>query len=310
MTIRLSAKIFSTVVLLGALLTAGCIGRHPTRTARPDLDTSPWKEMTTRSIDSGHEYRFLFLPGPSETSPAIILLHGGFFDQRMWLRTSELSEHFNVYAFEWPDNSLYYHGSIHDYGDLLADFLGTIEYTDLYLAGVSFGAYGAIDLISRHPDLDVSAFFLFSSVMFAVNEDEVDARTRIGRLALGMAPDRFRAFVEWNVERKDFDDVPGEIQQGDIFYARPYTYYYQLFSATLGQGAAPQDTDLVRCPVLVLQGTDDEIMPMEATRLTPDLFEDAEMVEFEGYDHAMVFAHGPKMVEAMVEFLKRRDLLP
>jgi pimeloyl-ACP methyl ester carboxylesterase len=296
--------------IMAAAVATSCIPRHPSRTQRRDVPLEPWEERTSRSLESGHEYRYLFLPGPSPTSPAILLLHGGFFDSRMWLYSDALSEHFNVYALDWPDNSLFYEGQMADFGEAAYDFLQTVPVTDLYVAGVSAGAYSAIELVANHGDLDVKALFLFSAVMLAVNEDEVEVRGRIGRIALGMAPDRFRAFVEWNVERQDFDDPPGGVTQDGIFYVRPYTYYYQLFRATTNQGAARQQTDRIRCPTLVLQGTDDDVMPVEAVREGLGLFGDAELVEFDGYGHAMVFEHGPEMVAAMLEFLERRDLLP
>ena len=42
----------------------------------------------------------------------------------------------------------------------------------------------------------------------------------------------------------------------------------------------------------------------------PTVFPDAEFREFAGYDHAMVFSHGPEMVAAILEWLERRGLTP
>ncbi len=287
----------------------GCIGKTPVRTARPTLNVTPWEARTVRSAASGHTYRYLFAAGPSEDAPAMLLLHGGIFDHHMWLNVAGLSKRFNVYALEWPDKSLFYTGHIEDYGEISADFLFALGITRVFVAGVSMGALAAIDLVSRKKELDVPALFVFSAVMLGITEEEVEERTAIGRRALGFAPDRLRSIIEWRVKRTEFDRAPGEIQMGDIYYTRPYPYYFQVFSMVVNQGGQRQDTMAIECPVLLLHGTDDETMPVHVARLSVPVFNDAKMVEFDGFGHAMVFSHGPEFVQAIYRFLRQRALL-
>ena len=49
-------------------------------------------------------------------------------------------------------------------------------------------------------------------------------------------------------------------------------------------------------------------MPIDVARLSPSVFKNAELKEFEGYKHSMVFSHGPELVETMFGFLKKHDL--
>lgn len=300
---------YAPLIALLALTASGCVFKAPTRTARPELSVEPWQELTIRSEKSGHTYSYMFAKGPAEDSPSILLLHGGFFDRHMWLNTFELSTRFNVYALEWPDVSLFYTGHITDLGDIARDFLDALGIREIYVAGVSMGAFGAIDLVSRKQDLDVKALFVFSAVMFGITDEEVEKRMSVAKRGLGFAPDRLRRIVEWAVERSDFERAPGRLQMDDIYYTRPYPYYFQVFSMMRNQGATPQDTRRISCPVLLLSGTGDETMPIEVARLSPGVFKDAKMVEFEGYAHSMVFTHGPEMVEAMFAFLKKRGLM-
>ncbi len=292
------------------LIITGCIPRHPVNTIRPDLDDSPWEERHVTSGDTGQQYKYLFLAGPSREAPAMLLLPGGFFDNRIWLYTAELRSHFNVYALDWPHDSPMYHGDVNDYGDVAHDFLVGLGLRELYVAGISAGAYAAIDLVSRKKDLDVRALVIYSAVMFAISKKEVKKRMRRSKFALGMKPERLRSFIEWGVSRTEFDESPGKIGQKDIFYVRPYSYYAQLFGMSFNQGDQPQATGEIECPVLVLQGADDDIMPVEVAKETPGVFGDAKFMSFDGLGHAMVFSHGPQLVEAMIDFLEERDLLP
>ncbi len=301
-------KRFIYVAVLLAI--TGCVLRHPVKTTRPGLDDSPWEERHVTSGATGQQYRYLFLAGPSREAPTILLLPGGIFDNRIWLYTAELRSHFNVYALDWPHDSPMYHGDVNDYGDVAHDFLVALGLRELYVAGISAGAYAAIDLVSRKEDLDVRALFIYSAVMFAISKEEVKERTKMSKFALGMKPERLRSFIEWRVSRTEFDESPGKIEQKDIFYVRPYSYYAQLFGMSFNQGDQPQATGKILCPVLVLQGVDDDIMPVEVARETPGVFGDAKFMSFDGMGHAMVFSHGPQLVGAMMDFLEERDLLP
>ena len=300
----------NSIFVVVILIVTACIPRHPVNTTRPDLDDGPWEERHVTSGDTGQQFRYLFLAGPSKEAPAILLLPGGIFDNRIWLYTAELRSHFNVYALDWPHDSAMYHGDVNDFGDVAHDFLVALELRELYVAGISAGAYAAIDLVSTKKDLDVRGLFIYSAVMFAISKEEVKKRTRMSKFALGMKPERLRSFIEWKVSRTKFAESPGKIRQKDIFYVRPYSYYSQLFGMTFNQGDQPQATGEIDCPVLVLQGTDDDIMPVELAKETPGVFGDAKFMSFDGLGHAMVFSDGPQLVKVMVDFLKERDLLP
>jgi pimeloyl-ACP methyl ester carboxylesterase len=242
----------------------------------------------------------------------ILLLPGGIFDARIWLYTHALTEQFNVYALDWPDNHLAYSGRVENYGEIASDFLSALEIEELFVAGVSAGSYAAVDLASRKTELRIKALFLFSTVMFAVDEEEAEERIGMASKAFIFSPQRLRAVVEWQVGRTEFDEAPGEHQQTDIFWVRPYSYYYQIFSMARNQGAKRQQTDKITCPVLFLLGADDEIMALEKARLNRTIFPNAhplEVREFPGGKHSMVFSQGPEMVQAMVEFLRKHDLV-
>ena len=289
------------------LHTTSCIPSAPVRTKRPTPDIRPWVENTVTS-STGHTYTYLFHPGPSPDSPSILLLHGSIYGELVWMNMVGLSEKLNVYALQWPNNSLFFTESMEDYSKIAADFLGALKINEVIVVGISAGAFGAIDL-AINKDVEVKALIIFSAVMYCITEEEIEKRTSLATKALDQAPDRLRAIIEWRVEDTEPDRAPGEIQLADIYYTRPYPYYYQLFSGAKNQGSTKQATEQVECPTLIAHGTEDDFMPIEIALLTPSVFKDAKIVQFKGYKHSMVFAHGPDFVTLILKFLEQHGLL-
>jgi pimeloyl-ACP methyl ester carboxylesterase len=287
------------------LLAAACVPSAPRRTARPEVPIAPWTERAVRSAASCAEYRYLHLDGPAPGAPVLLLLPGGFYDARIFLNMAALSERFEVVALDWPDGCAMYTGRIGDYGDIAADFLGALGVKEIYLAGVSMGTYAAIDLASRKREISVKALALYSTVMFGIDEDEVARRERMARMGLRLGPDKMRALIEVGVRRAEYEEAPG-VPQSEIFWVRPYSYYYQVFSMTLNQGAERQATREITCPTLVVHGDEDDVMPVKWARLTTSAFPDAEYVEEPGGAHSMIYSRGPKLAKALLDFFARR----
>jgi pimeloyl-ACP methyl ester carboxylesterase len=250
------------------------------------------------------------MAGPSESSPSLLLLPGGFFDNRIWYYLNGLSKYFNIYALNWPDESDFYTGNLADYSQVVEDFLQSIGVTELVIGGVSAGSYAAIESTLKNKEIHVQGLILFSAVMLSITPKEVKTRTRRARFILRIKPEKLRSLVEYNVKRTTFDTAPGDVQQQDIFYVRPYSYYYQLFQTIKNQQDKKQATLEITCPTLILHGTDDEIMPIELARLSKGQFKNATFVEFKDYKHAMVFNHGPEFIPPIVRFLETCDLPP
>lgn len=286
-------------------LAGACVPGAPTRTARPEVRIAPWVERTVRSEATCAEYRYYHLDGPSPGAPRLLLLPGGFYDARIFLNMAALAGRFEVIALDWPDATPRYTGHVGDYGEIAADFLAALGIRELYVGGVSMGTYAAIDLVSRRKELDVKGLFLASSVMFGITEEEVKGRTRRARMGLRLGPERMRALVEYGVGRAEYEEPPGGVRQLDVFWVRPYSYYYQVFTMTLNQGAATQATREIACPVLILHGDEDEVMPVGLARLSPTVFPRAEYVELAGAAHSMIFSRGPAIARAVLDFFGR-----
>lgn len=293
------------LLVLLSISTAGCI-RPPVRLQRPELDLAPWVERSARSAASGSEYSYMHLAGPGEDAPVLLLLHGGIFDNRVWYYCHGLAKRFTVYAPQFPDRSLLYSGRAEDWGAVVADFVKAAEIAPDYIVAVSNGAYGAIDYLTRAEQPKAKGLVLISAVMYGISDEEIRKRTRLANLALSFAPGTLLGIVEKRALKADYGQAPGPLSQESIFYTRPYPYYYQLFSAPRNQGRLKQDTMAIKVPVLVLHGTEDEIMPIHAARLTPSVFPNGTFVEMKGLGHDLVFSAGPAVVEQILKHLPEK----
>lgn len=293
-------------LVLGSV--TACIPKYPSLTTRPEVSIAPWVEKTVRSPASDTEYRYFHLDGPAPGAPVMLLLPGGLYDARIFLNMKNLRERFELYAVDWPENSSFFTGHVTDYGEMAADFLGAIGVKELYLGGVSMGTFASIDLASRKKEFTIKGLFLFSTVMLGINEKEIKRRRFMVGKVLRLGSGRIRAYIEYSVLRAKYDTAPGTITLLDIFWVRPYSYYYELFSIAKNQGRTPQDTRAITCPTLVLQGSKDKMMSVKLARLTPSVFHDAEYVEIPGGKHSMVFSKGPEFVRTIFDFLDRRAM--
>lgn len=291
-----------------AFASMGCIPKHPTKTHRPEISAPPWQERSVNSAATSVEYRYLFAQGPTEDAPAVLLLHGGFFDERIWINTRNLASQFNVYALSWPDDSPLYDETFAGFGRIARDFLASLNIDDVVVVGVSMGSLTAIELATGHKDLKVRSLVLCSAVMLALNEEEIKTRMRIAKIAQDRSPERLRGFIEWRQARTELKPPPTGPDQDDIFWIRPASYYDQVFGSVKNQGSRRQPTQLITAPVLLISGTADETMPIEAVRQGTTFFPNAakvEMVDIEGADHTMVMESGPLVAQKILSFLKQ-----
>ncbi|MBN2804777.1 MAG: alpha/beta hydrolase [Deltaproteobacteria bacterium] len=300
-------KKLMTLLLLPVLTPffQGCIPKGSASVKRPEIKVNPWKELTVKSTESGSDYKYMYLKGPSQDAPVLLLIHGGIFDERIWLYTTDLNKNFNVYALNYPDNSLFYTAHPSDWGKLIKDFTVAAQIKPDYLAAVSNGAYGAIEYLLQTPDNSVKGLALISTVMYAVSDEEVKGRTRIANLALRLSPAKLLGLINSRVSKTDFEKPDGDITQKEIFYVRPYPYYYEIFKTAQNQKDKKLDTQKIKIPVIVIHGSEDSTMPVHAARLTVKEFPNAEFKEFKGYEHDLVFSNGKEIAKTLAEFFTR-----
>ncbi|MBN2527085.1 MAG: alpha/beta hydrolase [Deltaproteobacteria bacterium] len=292
---------FFSLMLGTAIALSGCFPSGAQKTRRPQIDASPWTEKKVQNKSSGNWYRYMYKAGPTEDAPVAILLHGGIFDNRIWLNFHRLSKKYTVYAPQYPDSSPLYNRKIEDWGKVVTDFVKAVNVSPSLIVGVSNGAYGAIEYLLQNDVQSAKGLVLISTAMLSSSKKEIKKRTRMARFALRLSPGKLQGLVESRAEGTEYASSPGKVTQKDIFYVRPYPYYYQLFSVPYTQGDKKQKTHNIKLPVLILHGTEDEIMPLWTAEDTLSAFDNATLKTFSGEGHDMTFSIGPTLCDVILE---------
>ena len=206
----------------------------------------------------------------------------------------------------------------YDYDTLADDLKAVLEgaqATDATIVGFSMGGGEVARYLSRHGGKGVAQAALVSSVVPYLlktpdNPDGVPQETFDGMTA-GMKKDRaeffagfFKAFYgNTLVSRPASDEL--------IDWSRQVAMQASL-KATLACAQAFATTDFrpdlaaFRCPTLIVHGTDDKTVPIDASaRAAAKAIRGAELIEYDGAAHGLLATEKERITRDLLAFLRR-----
>jgi pimeloyl-ACP methyl ester carboxylesterase len=239
--------------------------------------------------------------------PTTVFLHGGEQDHSAWaLQSRYFAYHgHNVLAPDFPG-----HGrsaapplaSIEALADWVAALLDATGLGHASIAGHSMGSLVALELAARRPQRVDKLVLLGTAAPMKVAPPLLDAARANDHAALEMVnvwSHGSRAQIGGNA-------APGmwmlgmqmrlmERQARDVFYAD----FKACNDYTNGASAAGQ----VKCPVLIIAGSRDQMTPLQATRELGKHIPQARTVVLEGAGHALMAEQPDAVLDAMIGFL-------
>jgi len=221
-------------------------------------------------------------------APHVILVHGAGGSHQLWGSTLRNLHTANVYAVDLPG-----HGrsegtgrrSIADYASFVLQFMNALEIAQAVLVGHSMGSATALTLTLREPQR-VAGLVLVGS----------GARLRVLPAILEGVLSDPKSTVELICSTAYSSTVPRElVRQGQrqMLQVPPQTIHDDF--------AACNDFDVmehlgeIRCPTLVICGTEDRLTPAKYSTFLVDRIADAELVLVEGAGH-MIMTEKPELV--------------
>ena len=199
------------------------------------------------------------------------------------------------------------------FSDDLADLIAHLDLSEnIGLAGFSMGGGEIARYMSRHGGKGVSAAALVSSVVpyMLKTDDNPDGvpQSTFDEMTKGMKTN-FRAF--FTDFFKDFYGV-GFMKHPVSDEEREWAWETTMMSAqwaTLRSADAFATTDFrpdlphFKIPTLVIHGTKDETVPIDATgRAVAEQVESAKLIEYEGQPHAVFATETDRLAKDLVEF--------
>lgn len=207
----------------------------------------------------------------------------------------------------------------YDYHTLADDLAAVIEQTDdgdgakVALAGFSMGGGEVARYLSRHGSSKVSAAALIASVVpFMVqrddNPDGVDHQVFDGMKA-GIHEDRADFMRTFAKGFYGVGMISKPVSQGVLdqtFQAAMMAGLWPTLACVQAFGMTDfrQDTRAFDVPTLIMHGTSDATVPIDASaRATAKLIPSAQVVEYDGAPHGLLATHKVEVTRDLIKFL-------
>ncbi|WP_146364125.1 alpha/beta fold hydrolase [Arthrobacter yangruifuii] len=255
------------------------------------------------------------------TGQPVVLVHGYPLDGHSWERQTRelLAAGYRVITYDrrgFGQSSKA--GSGYDYNTFAADLkivLETLDLHDAILVGFSMGTGELARYVGRHGHERIAKLaFLASLEPFLVNRndnpDGVPQEVFDG-IEAAAREDRFAWYTNFYSDFYNLKDNLGTRVSQEVVTANWNTAIasapvaaYAVVPAWLEDFRA--DVDAVResgKPVLIMHGTADNILPIDATaRRFRKLVPEADYVEVDGAPHGMLWTHAAEINEALLGF--------
>jgi non-heme chloroperoxidase len=253
----------------------------------------------------------------------VVLIHGYPLDGNSWERQSRelIAAGYRVITYDrrgFGQSSKV--GAGYDYDTFAADLntvLNTLDLRDVILVGFSMGTGELARYVKNHGHERVAKLaFLASLEPFLVATDDNPTgvpQSVFDGIEETARADRFAWFTNFYQDFYNLDENLGSRISQEVVTASWNTATgsapvaaYAVVSAWIEDFRA--DVEAVRAagkPSLILHGTKDNILPIDATaRPFHKAFPEAEYVEIEGAPHGLLWTHAAEVNEALLAFVK------
>ena len=275
------------------------------------LSTNPPDEPRSHffQANAARSPKLHYLARGSDTQPVLVMLHGGGSNAHWWDHIAPaFADRFYVVALDFRGHGISDYpeelvvGAFNEDVELLLAHLGR---EDPVLLGHSMGCHIAVDHAARHRDTRALA-------LIDLARGNTKSTRRRSRMALRMRGTY--ALKEDAIERFQF--LPGAAnaseelrlsiarhsirQEADGRYS--YTFDPRWFS--LPPQSAP-DTSKIRCPTLIIRGTDSSILTEQGAAEFADELSDARVESVQNAGHHVHIDQPVATLEVLEGFLSR-----
>jgi non-heme chloroperoxidase len=250
---------------------------------------------------------------------AVVLIHGYPLNGNSWERQERelIANGFRVISYDRRGFGRSSQPTVgYDYDTFAADLRALLEHLDLedlVLVGFSMGTGEVTRYLGTYGSTRVRQAALLGAIPPFLqktddNPEGVDGEV-FEQIKAAIARDRYAWFKDffdnfYNVDKLAPERISEQAWQASFTVAAgssPYATY-----ACVDTWLTDFRADLLRIdiPVLVVHGTDDRILPFEATAARlPELIDDVTLISVAGGPHNIAWTHPDEVNEALLEFI-------
>jgi non-heme chloroperoxidase len=204
----------------------------------------------------------------------------------------------------------------YDYDTFAADLNALLEHLDvseIVLAGFSMGSGEVTRYLGTYGSARVRKAALLGAIPPLLRKTEDNPEGIDGKvfeqIKAAIAKDRYAWFKDffdnfYNTDTLMPDRISEQAWQASFNVAASASPYASYACVDTWLTDFRADLPKIDVPVLVVHGTDDRILPFEATAARlPDLIDDVKLVPVEGGPHNIAWTHPDEVNEALLEFI-------
>jgi pimeloyl-ACP methyl ester carboxylesterase len=253
------------------------------------------------------------------TGQPVVLIHGYPLDGHSWEKQSAalLAAGYRVVTYDrrgfgqssQPTTGYDYDTFAHD----LSVVLDTLDLTDVVLVGFSMGTGEVGRYLGTYGSARVAkAAFLASLEPFLLKTDDNPTgvpQAVFDDISAAVTADRYAYFTDFYKNFYNTDDTLGtrlseEALRNSWNVAAGASWFASSAAVPTWTTDFRADIPKIDVPTLILHGTADNILPIDATaRPFHALLPDATYVEVDGAPHGLLWTHGAEVNEALLAFL-------
>jgi pimeloyl-ACP methyl ester carboxylesterase len=240
--------------------------------------------------------------------PVLVLVHGFPVDHNIWRdQLAGLADVRRVMAIDLRGRgnspaSATDGWTIHDYADDIAETIDSRGISEVDLAGLSMGGYVAFSLLRNHAD-KVRSLVLMST---KAEEDTPEARKGRDENASLVKEKGSEALVEAMfdklVSKKATEEIKEKVRA--MFLSIPPETAIADLVAMRDRPDFTQDLGSIRVPTLVVQGTDDDLLKVEAGRAMASSIPQGRFVSIPDAAHFVCIEQPSLVNQALRDFLE------
>jgi pimeloyl-ACP methyl ester carboxylesterase len=193
----------------------------------------------------------------------MVLLHGLNLDSRNFVGMKELAEHFELFAYNFPEASEHYRGDVDDFASLVDDFVNVMGLDRFTLLGVSLGGMIGLRYAGSYPT-KVESLILISTRIPGFTA-ELRAKSHIMADMIAKLEDHKLRWILERLESRHFRSLSPEQRAltASVLQPKQIAFYRQV-AASMRDYDGTGDAESLRCPTLLILGTADVLIPLES----------------------------------------------
>jgi pimeloyl-ACP methyl ester carboxylesterase len=260
------------------------------------MDLQGWEFKSVISPKTGQEHGYFIYPCSRPDAPTLVCLHGFNTDGSIFFRLKGLADRVSIIAYNFPEKSPLYHGSISDFTGLLNDFFSTIRLDTFALLGNSVGGAIAQHYAAADQPVTITHLFLMSTTVFGTTAENI-------RQIRGMA-DKLLPYPDYKLyylltkgksilsraEKAGFaEETPG----GAVVIK--HVAWYREILQSLYYYIGTEDARNIHCPVVAMHGEADRLIPLAQARTIEREIHGVRFGVVAGAGHGLIYSHADQV---------------